>query len=79
MFAPAMTDPLFPSSLSGPLFSSAPLPHDYAAGAKSDRALTRAYELLGGVPRTIDVALLDDDSAPPTLVERLERARAAIA
>jgi hypothetical protein len=36
--------------------------HDFGAGVVADRALTRAYELLGGVPRTIQVALA---GAPP--------------
>jgi uncharacterized protein (DUF362 family) len=45
------------------------LPHDYAASIAADRALVRAYELEGGVPRTIDVAVLGD--APPSLVARL--------
>ena len=52
-----------------------PLPywaHDYAGGIDSDRALSRAYELLGGVPRSIDVTLA---GAQPTatLREHLER------
>lgn len=54
-------------------------PHDYAAGIASDRALTRAYEMLGGVPSAIEVGLVGDDAPPEELLARLERSRAAFA
>lgn len=46
------------------------LPHDFAAGVWSDRALLRAYALLGGVPRRIAVAVLGG-VLPKTLSDRL--------
>lgn len=48
------------------------VPHDYGAGIDSDRALTRAYELLGGAPRHIRIELT---GAPPStsLRAHLER------
>ena len=52
-----------------------PLPywaHDYGGGIESDRALSRAYELLGGVPRGIDVVLAGDEP-PPSLRGHLEQ------
>ena len=46
--------------------------HDYGGGIESDRALSRAYELLGGVPRSIDVTLAGDEPEP-ALREHLEK------
>ncbi len=46
--------------------------HDFAAGITSDRSLTRAYEILGGAPRTIAVAL-DGEEPPSSLRAHLER------
>ena len=37
--------------------------HDYQAGIASDRALTRAYEILGGVPASISVRLMGEEPA----------------
>lgn len=46
--------------------------HDYAAGVTSDRALSRAYEILGGVPRGIEVELVG--AAPQaSLMDKLAR------
>ncbi len=53
--------------------------HDYGDGIHSDRALLRAYDILGGVPSAIDVALVGEppvdslrahlkDKVPTTLV-----------
>jgi uncharacterized protein (DUF362 family) len=65
---PWTSDSIVPSSY---------LPHDYAASLTSDRALSHAYALLGGAPSSIEVGLVSD--APVELVERFERARAAVA
>jgi uncharacterized protein (DUF362 family) len=46
--------------------------HDYAGGIDSDRALSRAYELLGGVPRSIEVTLTGKEPEP-ALREHLEK------
>lgn len=53
------------------------VPHDYAASIAADRALVRAYELLGGVPRRIDVTLMGD--APPDRLVDALAARAPVA
>ena len=38
--------------------------HNYQQGIASDRALTRAYEILGGVPASIEVQLTGESPAP---------------
>jgi uncharacterized protein (DUF362 family) len=53
------------------------LPHDFDAGVASDRALMRAYQLLGGVPRAIDVEVLGA-GIPETLARRMERTPAVL-
>jgi uncharacterized protein (DUF362 family) len=51
--------------------------HDFAAGVPEDRVLTRAYELLGGVPNAIHVDM--DGDAPSSLRTALvDKARAAL-
>lgn len=51
--------------------------HDFAAGVPHDRALSRAYQLQGGVPRAIHLDV--DGDAPAQLLAHLEeKARAAV-
>jgi len=50
--------------------------HDFGAGIAADRALTRAYELLGGVPRAIGVGLA---GAAPVESLRAHLVRTALA
>jgi uncharacterized protein (DUF362 family) len=37
--------------------------HDYQSGIASDRALTRAYEILGGVPSSIGIRMIGNEPA----------------
>lgn len=46
--------------------------HDFGGGIESDRALSRAYQLLGGVPSSIEVQLTGVAPAP-SLREHLQR------
>jgi hypothetical protein len=48
------------------------LEHNDGAGIVSDRALLRAYELLGGLPRSIALPLLGEATSP-SLHEDLTR------
>jgi len=41
--------------------------HDYQNGIASDRALSRAYEILGGVPTSIPVRIMGESPAPEFL------------
>lgn len=47
-----------PWSSGASLLPSTYVPHAYGEGIESDRALTRAYELLGGVPRRVPLSIV---------------------
>lgn len=55
---------------SAPLLPSSYVAHDFGAGVQQDHSLARAYEILGGVPRSIRVASVGE-AAPDSLVAQL--------